>query len=177
MQKKCFAACFLLIVVTLAEGFQSTSEWVTYTSTEGRYSVLLPQQPKLSSQEASTSTGEKFTQYMAQATDTDSLYGFIYFDYTPEMSFSLDKARDGAIGAVKGTLLSEEAISLGGYPGRELKIAAKNSDLDLLIRARIYDVGRRVYVLQHIIQKSSDSPAVAQKTARFFDSFKVTQKK
>lgn len=177
MQKKCFAACFLLIVVTLAEGSQSTTEWVRYTSTEGRYSALVPQQPKLSSQDASASTGEKFTQFMAQATDSDSLYGFIYFDYPPDMDFSLDKARDGAVAAVKGTLLSEEAISLGGYPGRELKIAAKNSDLDLLIRARIYDVGRRVYVLQHIFHKSSDSPTVAEKTARFFDSFKVIQSK
>ncbi|MEP6707291.1 MAG: hypothetical protein ABJC05_07215 [Pyrinomonadaceae bacterium] len=114
---------------------------------------------------------------MAQATDSDSIYGFIYFDYTPDMAFSLDKARDGAVGAVKGTLLSEEAISLGGYPGRELKVAAKNSDLDLVIRARIYDVGRRVYILEHICQKSSDSPTVAEKTARFFDSFKVTQSK
>ena len=168
------AACLLLTFATLANGFQLPPEWVKYTSVEGRYSVLLPKEPKLDSQEATAATGEKFTQYMAQTNDSDSFYWLGYFDYTPSMTFSLDDARNGAIENVKGALVSEEAISLGGYPGRELKVSAKNAGVDILMRVRFYDVGRRVYILQHIFQKSTDSPAIAQKTAKFFDSFKVT---
>jgi hypothetical protein len=111
---------------------------------------------------------------MAQAMDADGLYWLAYFDYGSNMNFSLDKARDGAVGNIKGTLLSEQAISLGGYSGRELKIAAKHEGVDILLRVRVFDISGRVYILQHLYKKSSDSPANAEKTARFFDSFKVT---
>jgi hypothetical protein len=176
MQKKILAAFLVMMVAAVfANGFQISAEWVRYTSNEGRYSALMPQQPKLSSQEAAAPGGEKFTQYMAQVADSDSLYIVGYFDYAPSMVFSLDKARDGMVAAVQGTLLKEEAISLGGHSGREFKVSAKNGNFDLFVRVRIYEIGRRIYVIQHMFEKSSDSPAVAEKTNRFFDSFKVTE--
>ena len=42
---------------------------------------------------------------------------------------------------------------------------------------RFYIVGGRVYVLTHVFQKSSGSPTMAEKTAKFFDSFKVVMGK
>jgi hypothetical protein len=174
MMKKTLAAILVLMIATLASGFEPAADWVRYTSAEGRYSVLVPQQPSLKSQEATASTGEKFTQYMAQTSDADSYYMLSYFDYTPDMAFSLDKGRDGMVSAVKGTLLSEQAISLGGQPGRELKVSTANQGVELLIRARFYNIGTRVYVLQHMFTKASDTAALAEKTTRFFDSFKVT---
>lgn len=174
MQRKILAACLVLTFAALANGFQSSTEWVRYTSDEGRYSALIPQQPKLMTQEATAPGGEKFKQYMAQTNDSDSIYMLGHFDYTPNMVFSLDRARDGVLESAKGTLLKEEAVSLGGIPGRELKFSTKNGEIEFLIRLRFYEVGRRVYVIQHIFQKSSDSPMIAEKTVRFFDSFKVT---
>ncbi|HUQ33036.1 MAG TPA: hypothetical protein VM095_13025 [Pyrinomonadaceae bacterium] len=172
MKRKLLAIVLVLVPAALAVAAQSSPEWVKYTSDEGRYSALIPQQPKLSTQEATAPGGGKFTQYMAQTNDTDSLYMVGYFDYTEGMIFSLDKARDGMLDATKGTLIKEEPISLGGNAGRELKVATKNGDLDLLIRIRFYEIGRRIYVLQHIFQKASDTPQITAKTARFFDSFK-----
>jgi hypothetical protein len=177
MKRKLLAAVLGLTVAAIAVGAQSSPEWVKYTSDDGRYSALIPQQPKLSSQEATAPGGEKFTQYMAQTNDTESLYMVGYFDYTPNMIFSLDKARDGVLEATKGTLLKEEPISLGGNAGRELMVATKSGDFDLLIRIRFYEIGRRVYVLQHIFQKASESPQITAKSARFFDSFKPTPPK
>jgi hypothetical protein len=174
MKRKLLAAILVLTFAAPGLGFQGSAEWVRYTSDEGRYSALIPQQPKLSSQEATAPGGEKFTQYMAQTNDAESIYMLGYFDYTANMVFSLDKARDGVMEATKGTLIKEEAISLGGNPGRELKIATKNGDFDLLVRVRFYEIGRRIYILQHIFQKSSDTPAIAAKSTRFFDSFKAT---
>jgi hypothetical protein len=173
MQKKILAVFLVLTVAALANGFQSATEWVKYTSEEGRYSLLIPQQPKLSTQEVPAPNGTKFTQYMAQAADAESLYLLGYFDYTTDMVFSLDKARDSMLEAIKGTLLKEEAISVGGNSGKELKVSTTNKGFDLLLSIRFYEIGRRIYVLQHIFQKSADSPAVTEKTARFFDSFKV----
>lgn len=175
MRSKILAACLVLMSATLANGFQTA--WVKFAPAEWRCSVLVPQQPTLSTQELTTATGTKFTQYLARTSDPDSAYGLSYFDYTADMTFSLDKGRDGMVSAVDGTLLSETEISLGGYPGREIKIAAKSNGFDLLVRARVYHVGNRIYVLQHMTTKQNDTPAIAAKTARFFDSFKVTTSK
>src|SRR5207248_9052641 len=123
-------------------------------------------------QESASAIGGKLTQYMAQATDSDSMYFIGYFDIPPDTVYSLDKGRDGIINAVKGTLLSEEAVSLEGHPGRELKIAVKTQDYELLIRGRLYEIGGRVYILWHSFLKSADSSAMTDKTAKFFDSFK-----
>jgi hypothetical protein len=174
MKTKILAVFLVLTMTVLARGFQTSPEWLKYTSEAGRYSMLVPQQPQLSTQEVPAPDGTKFTQYMAQASDKDTFYLVGYFDYTPNMVFSLDKARDGMLEATKGTLLKEEAISLGGNHGKELKVSAMNEGFDLMLRIRFYEVGRRIYVLQHIFQKSADSSAVAEKTTRFFDSFKVT---
>jgi hypothetical protein len=175
--KKTLAACLLLTIATLAGGFQSATEWVRHTSVEGRYSALFPKQPNLKTQEGTAATGEKLTQYLAQAQDSDSLYAANYFDILPGMSFSLDEAREGAVAAMKGTLLSSEAISLEGHPGLEFKTLSKVADRELLTVTRVYNFGGRAYILQHLFFKSSDSSAMKEKTAKFFDSFKVTASK
>ena len=125
MKTKSLAASLLLTVATLAGGFQTPPEWVKYASVEGRYNVLVPQEPKLSTREATAPTGKKLMQYMAETFDSNSGYVVGYFDILSGMTFSLDKARDGVVAAVKGTLLSDDAISLGGHPGREFKISFK----------------------------------------------------
>ena len=48
----------LVIITVLTFAAQHSDEWIKYTSTEGRYSVLLPSQPSLDSQEATTANGE-----------------------------------------------------------------------------------------------------------------------
>lgn len=145
-----------------------------YTSPEGRYSVLLPAQPTLSSQQISAPDGSPLTQYMAMASGNMGLVMVAYFDYAADVVFSLDKGRDGMITAIKGTLLDEHSISLGGAPGRQIKISAKTEQgMEFIDRARFYDVKPRVYVLQCISPKSLDSAAIAERCEQFFDSFRV----
>ncbi|HXM33587.1 MAG TPA: hypothetical protein VN920_00230 [Pyrinomonadaceae bacterium] len=164
----------ILISAGSVPGFQGSSEWIKYDSAEGHYTVELPTQPKLKTQEAVNASGEKFQQYMASASDPNAVFLVGYFDYAPGTAFSLDKARDGMVQAVKGTLLSEGSISLEGSPGRELKVSATGPDgVEYLVQARFYDMGKRVYVLQFIIAKAYDSASTA-KAARYFESFKVT---
>jgi hypothetical protein len=176
-KNKTLAIFLLLTIATFASGFQNSPEWVKYTSIEGRYNVLMPKQPKLSAQEGTASTGEKMSQYMAQVSDADSLYSLAYFDYGTSMTFSLDKARDGVVASIQGTLLDQQSISLGGHAGREFKVAAKHQNIDILLRARVYDIGGRVYILQHLFKKADDVPRIAAKSAKFFDSFKVNMSK
>ena len=46
MRKTTFATLLFLISATLAYGIQAGREWVKFTSPEGRFSVLLPHEPK-----------------------------------------------------------------------------------------------------------------------------------
>lgn len=166
-----------IVSIFLAPGIavsaQVHSEWVRYNSAEGGYSVLLPTEPKLSSQETTASTGEKIPQYLASSQLPNAIFIAAYMDYRNDMTFSLEKARDGMLEATKGSLLSENAISLGDYAGKELRVLAKAQGTEFIVRARIYHVARRVYVLQAIFAKSDDGPDAVEKAARFFDSFKL----
>jgi hypothetical protein len=160
------AVALSLVVLGVASAFgaqQAPADWLKYSSPEGRYNVLFPAQPKLSAQDGTGATGEKFKQYIASANDDLSVYMIGYFDYTPPMTFSFDD-----------TLVSESAISLGGRPGRELKVAAKTADgLDFIVRARYYDAGGRVYLIQIVTRKTTEAAAYSDKATRFFDSFQV----
>ena len=145
-----------------------------YTSPEGRYTILLPKQPNLSTQQISAPDGSPIPQYMAMVADGNGMLMVAYFDYQSDVVFSLDKGRDGMISAIKGTLLDEHSMSLGGAPGRQIKVAATTEQgFEFIDRARFYDVKPRVYVLQCIFPKSMDSAAIAERCDQFFDSFRV----
>ena len=47
MRLKTFATFLILISATLAYGIQAETEWIKFTSPEGRFSLLLPHEPKL----------------------------------------------------------------------------------------------------------------------------------
>ena len=147
--------------------------WIKYNSPEGRYSVSLPQQPKLSSQESTNSAGLKFTQYMATAEESGRLFMIGYFDYPA--AFDIDKARDGVVQKLKATLLSESDLTIAGYPGREIKMSAKETDgSEFLIRARIYAVKNRAYFVQFIIGSTDTAPTAVAAATKYFDSFSVS---
>jgi hypothetical protein len=175
--KKTLAACLLFTVAALANGFQNNSGQAQYRSAEGRYSVLFPQEPALSSLQTAIEGGEKLTRYRAKASDSDSTYMVEYFDLLPDMTYSFDKGRDSILDAVKGTLVSEEVISLEGHTGRDLKISIKLEGYEVLTRVRFYEIEGRIYTLKHGFLKSSDSPTMTEKTDKFFDSFKATPRK
>lgn len=150
--------------------------WVRYNSADGRYNIAMPTQPKLSTQNSQTADGVKFLQYMAtSSTDSEAcLVG--YFDRAPSTTFSLDKARDGFVNAIKGTLISENNITLAGQPGLELRVEGTGSDGALyVLRVRIYNMGTRIYVVQFISAKSdADSPIRKREAAQYFASFTVS---
>lgn len=168
------AVLFLLISPVLILAIQHSDEWIKYTSKEGRYSVQLPAQPSVDSQEATSASGEKFTQYKATLSSGKAIYMIGYFDYPPTTVFAFDTARDRMMEGVKATLLSERSISLGGAPGREVRLLTKILGVEYLMVAKFYDIDRRVYVVQFITPKS-DETGVEEKAARYFDSFQVVK--
>ena len=175
--KRTSATLLVLIGSALLFGLQAqTTDWIKYNSPEGRYSILMPGEPKVSSQEGTASTGEKFPQYLAASQDSSGAVCMVgYFDAVAGMTFSFDTGRDGMVKAVHGTLISEKPITLGTYPGRALKISATGGDaVEYIVYARFYQAGSRIYVVQLIIAKSSDGPGADAKGSKYFDSFQIT---
>jgi len=171
--KKITATLLMVVAGALSCAAQDSSDWINYTSSTGHYSVLIPKQPQLMTQEGKTSSGNKVPQYVAVVEDSSATYMLAYFDYTTASSFSFDKARDGMLANVKGTLVSEKPISLGRYPGRDVKISGNNSGVEFLAHVKYYDVNKRVYMVQFIFNKTNDTPETDAKAKKFFDSFKV----
>jgi hypothetical protein len=175
--KRASATILVLMSASLLFGLQAQANWTKYDSPEGRYSILFPGEPQLSTQESTSGTGQKFPQYLAASQESDDVLCMVgYFDIAPGMTFSFDSARDGMIAAVKGTLISEKPITLGPYPGRELRVSANGPDGNAyMVRARYYQVGSRIYVVQLIVVKSADGPATDAKGVKYFDSFQVAK--
>lgn len=177
MRTRASAGVFLIVLAALAAGCWNSNLWVNYTSVEGRYTVSVPSQPTLKTQDSATATGDKLTQYFATSSDGKEVFITAYFDYSQSQSFTLDKARDGMVNAVKGTILSDTPITLASWPGEQVKIDAKEGDVELIMRVKFYNVDHRVYILQCIAPKSEDGSAVEQKANRYFDSFSLTGSK
>src|SRR5262249_22412847 len=138
-------------------------------------SILFPTEPQLSSQDITAASGDKVTQYLAISTGSGATCVVGYFGIAPGTTFSFDKGRDGMVAAVKGTLVEEKTLTLGSYPGRELKIAAQSAGgQDFISVARYYQAGDRVYVVQFLVLKSSESE-LAGKRAKYFDSFQIAK--
>src|SRR5690349_2457903 len=150
------------------------AKWITYSSPEGRYTVSMTEQPKLSSQPLTAASGDTLAQYMAAASADPAYIMVGYFDYPATVTFSLDAARDGMVNTLHGNLIEEDSISLGGSPGRAIKILAKTeTGMDFIDRAHFYDINRRIYVLQCLVPVSNEGPGAIQICNQFFDSFKV----
>lgn len=171
--QKITTAVLTLIGGAVAFAAQDSNDWINYTSPTGRYSVLMPSQPQLITQESTTPSGAKVPQYIASVEVSSVDYMIAYFDYTTANTFSFDKARDGMLANVKGTLVSEKPIKLGRYPGRDAVISANNNGVEFLSHVKFYDVNKRVYIIQFIVLKSNQTSEMGAKATKFFDSFKV----
>ncbi len=172
MRKAALPVLLLLFITSLARAVQDAG-WVDYNSAEGRYTVLLPAQPKVSTQEAATADGQKFLQYMATAQAPNAIYLVGYFDHVPGTTFSVDRARDGMVTAVKGTLISERTISLSGNPGLEMKVGSKSGETEYIFLVKFYDTENRVYVQQVVYPKANEGEAMTRNAAKYFDSFQI----
>lgn len=178
MRLKTFAIFIILISATLVYGIQAEAEWVKFTSPEGRFSLLLPHEPKL--EVVSDPTNEKLTHN--RFSEFEQGYAFVieYFDNVsitaPEKY--LDESRDGIVGAIKGTLIRENKISLDGHPGRELELSlTASSGATVLGRTRIYAVGSSFYSMSYVWRQDMDSTLASRICEKYFSSIKFTPSK
>ena len=66
--------------------------------------------------------------------------------------------------------MNKSTISLGEFPGREVKLHMSSGDL--LIWNRVYLAGARMYQVMAVVSKADETKS-APDVSRFLDSFKI----
>lgn len=166
----------LLIALALALAGCESSPWKDFHSKQGGFSVSMPGTPVEKRQAFHTQAGPVEAHFFTVEADRGSLvYMVVYGDYPEALMAAndremlLDAARDGAVGNIQGTLVSERTVSLGGHPGRELQVLS--SDGRLALRMRIYLANNRQYQVVAVTPKETRS---TEDRDRFLDSFRLT---
>ena len=175
MRIRTFATFLILIGAAFAYGTQANTDWIKFTSPEGRFSLLLPQAPKL---EVVTDP----TKHNRFSDLSQNSYGFIveYFDNVtiadPEKY--LDQFRDALVSSIHGTLVRERKTTLEGYRGRELELSIiTDSGAVVLDQTNIYAVGTSFYSMSYVWNKNVGATLAAKIGEKYFSSIKLTTTK
>ena len=147
------------------------ASWTTYTSVEGRYSISLPQQPQLSSEELGKDA-TPFLQHTAQVVADGNVYMAVWTDPpiadTPrDKQHFLESARDALIKTVNGVHITTVPY---GNPGIEFTVNIAHPSGARLLRARMFLIGMRAYTLLMMTHAGRDASELER---RFFGSFKA----
>jgi len=166
----------LLLGILLALAGCESSPWKDFHSKEGGFSVATASTHEEKRKAFHTQAGPVEAHFFTVEADRGSLvYMVVYGDYPEALMAAndremlLDAARDGAVGNIQGTLVSERTVSLGGHPGRELQ--ALSSDGRLSLRMRIYLANNRQYQVVAVTPKETRS---TEDRDRFLNSFRFT---
>lgn len=143
--------------------------WVTLTPTQGRFSVMFPEQAKDQSQTTDSSHGP-YTTHLFLAKTTKGLFLVGWVDYDPNFNFGvqseLEANRDNFVKGVKATLINSSKITFNGYPG--LEFTAETDDV--VYKSRVYIIGRRPYQLIAGTYKGQEDD---YNVSRFLTSFQL----
>jgi hypothetical protein len=140
------------------------------TAPEG-FSVLLPGQPEAQRGKVSIPGGEVQTASWAVNDITGVLYSISTLDYPEKVvaahpaSAFFNEGKAGLVNKLKGTIKSEEDITLQGYPGKSLTISSDSGE----VRAQNFLVGPRLYTMLVLYNPSIGAPQADQ----FFSSLEL----
>jgi hypothetical protein len=170
------SAVLTAAILLLTIGFQQTKDentqsgWTVFSPEDGGFSVMLPgkptQRPLRHNEEAGLKPAPLY-----EITSGDFKYVVSYMDYPfsaegAQRDKLLDMGAEAGIAGAGGKVVSNKPISLGEYPGRDVKGEMKG----FVYRARVYLVKQRLHLL--IVWQPSER-ADSENAAKFFDSFKI----
>ncbi len=150
---------------------QSSQGWRTYTSEEGKFSVLLPGQPETGTRPVGVDWPTAAAHVINLQTPP-AAYIIAYFDIrtvpstADEVKRVLDETRDRLVKMYSLKLERESDKTGWGFPGRELRMSDRQGKPFL---SRIALVRERVYHVSVALLK--DDPRSAD-VDRFFNSFR-----
>ena len=148
------------------------NHWIRVNSTDGRFTVLMPGQPKRLDTRASGPLGTAPSTSLVSES-SGIVIGVTFVDPPRQLAATssvpevLDNARDGMLGS-DTELISEKTIVFQRHPGRCLSVSAK--DGSTYTEAMLLMVVNRLYVLQVVSEGRRPDLSLAD---RFFQSFRV----
>jgi hypothetical protein len=164
------ATSLILLLFTFAFGFQDN--WTKFSSTEGRFSVLVPGQPKVSTETKQSSIGP-YTNHLFMVNQERSVLIFGWVDYQPNVRLNVPgeiKAnKDNFLNGLKARSLSETPITVEGNPGIEFTAETDT----VYIKSRVFVIGARPYMLAAVYAKGFED---ARGLERFLTSFQTIKK-
>ena len=148
------------------------SPWLAFTSTEGRFSVLMPGTPAEKTETVDDGQGPYTSHVFTWREDPLRVYRIGWVDYEPDFDFNglaeMEANRDNFVKGVKGRLLSSRRFIIDDYPAIEFTVETEEK----ILKSRVYIVGRRPYQIVIGSPKGIDDSANVE---RFFNSFKVSR--
>jgi hypothetical protein len=153
-------------VVALA--FSKDSVWKEYVYAEDGFAISAPAKPKLEKKMLGRVGGEVEAHFYYFPVK-DSYLLITCFPLHPSDQRApqqvLNDEKESAVPKL-GSLVSENSISLGGYPGIEIEAQT----VPMHSRVRYYAVGRRMYMLMAVAPREKPFPAELQ---RWSESFRL----
>jgi hypothetical protein len=163
------ASILSLISLVVCSGLPP--QWQTYSSTEGRFAVSVPDEPRISTVTTDSANGQILT-HIVSATDKDlNEYVVSWTVYDRDLESkgtekNLDRMRDALIQSKGGKLSNAASVSLHSHSGR----AATFIDGDgRTVNVRFFFIGKRVFQ----VMAESRNPANLPDAEKFFKSFSV----
>jgi hypothetical protein len=158
-------------------------DWITFENKEGGFKTLFPRQPVKSVQDIESENGNtKITFYLYDGSkykDENEVLGVGYVDQIDSAKNSdlpdemidnlLHTALDGSAKDMSGQIVSEQAVFLKGYRGREGKIYAKDANYTMIMR--VFLVQTRMYIVEAAYEMGKGNTDC---TDKFFNSFDIS---
>ena len=169
------SAVVVILIGVMGSGAyaQENSAWTSFTSAEGRFTVLMPAKPNTEVKDTNTAQGNLALHLFSAANDNG--YFLISYNDFPNVDetnvqTALEAGRTGAIESMGGELVSERKISIGNNPGLEFRAKKISEGPEIIANARLYFVGHRLYQLLVLAYKPhADSPDIQ----KFLTSFEL----
>ncbi|MCA9156455.1 MAG: hypothetical protein KDA38_16800, partial [Planctomycetales bacterium] len=153
-----------------------SSQWQTFNSTAGGYSIEMPGRPLPRTQFTPTPAGP-ITNYIQSLDKGKFVYMCSHADYPPSLvtpqtiDTMLDMAAEGAAQNVKGTINSKTTISVGGFPGREIRFSGNMAGRPFQARSRVVLAGNRMIMALKIGEPGAGSDS---EDDRYFNSMSIS---
>lgn len=149
---------------------EPSDSWKTFTSEEGRFSILVPAEPKEDSQVTQTQVGE-ITMNMFVVSDNGPEYTAMYSDYPESAIGDPEEMLQGAIDGIaqNATLVSQNKTTVAGNPAVEAVFESEGVNYvwykGIMVENRIY---------QLIVATSTAGKDIyADDASKFIDSFEL----
>jgi hypothetical protein len=160
------------VIAAIATPCAAQTSWGEFKPRDAAYKIEMPGEWTLGEKKSSSPSGGEIPMHMASVKVNNRVYMTIYFSIPEEkvagqsVTAMLDSTRNGVLSNGKDTLRSEQRVTVGGYPAREIIIDSPNSSVF---------VARFFFMRNMMVQAVVAGPPGVEKepdTARFLASLK-----